>query len=91
MPAEEETAAEEDAAAEVIPPAVIAVQTASYGNEFSWEITSSGEVVCSGDSYDSNSLYEVLDCQLDDGAYVLNCIDTFGDGWHGGHVTIEGN
>jgi hypothetical protein len=91
MPAEEETAAEEETTAEVIPPVVIAVQTSSYGDEFSWEITSSGEVVCSGDSYDSHALYEVLDCELEDGAYVLNCIDTFGDGWHGGHVTIEGN
>jgi len=81
-----EEVAEEEAAT-----AVIAVQTASYGNEFSWEITSSGEVVCVGEAYESNTLYAVSYCDLDDGSYVLNCIDSYGDGWHGGHVTIEGN
>jgi len=87
----EEEATEEEATAVEYVPIVIAVQTASYGNEFSWEITSSDEVVCSGGPYDSYAVYEVLDCDLDDGSYVLNCIDEFGDGWHGGHVTIDGN
>jgi len=86
----EEEATEEEATAVEYLPVVIAVQTASYGNEFSWEITSSDEVVCSGGPYDSHAVYEVLDCDLDDGSYVLNCIDTFGDGWHGATVTING-
>ena len=59
----EETTLEEALATSDYPP--VAVQTMSFGNEFSWEITnvdSSPTVVCSGGPYDSNTLIEVPDC-----------------------------
>lgn len=89
--ATEEEATEDEADSIEYLPIVIAVQTSSYGNEFTWEITSSDEVVCSGGPYDSHAVYAVEDCDLENGSYTLKCIDSFGDGWHGGHVTIEGH
>lgn len=69
----------------------VVVQTTSYANEFSWEITSSDLVVCSGGPYTNDSTYDSVGCVITDGDYTLRCIDSYGDGWHGGSVTIEGN
>lgn len=73
----------------------MSIMTSSYGSEVSWEIaTLDDSVVCEGGRntgtyYSSNTNYEVTDCQLEGGDYVLNCIDSYGDGWHGGAVTIN--
>jgi hypothetical protein len=52
-------------------------------------------VVCeggrnTGTSYFSATTNEVTDCQLEGGDYILRCIDSYGDGWHGATVTING-
>ena len=72
-------------------PLDVVVQTSSYGNEFTWEITSADVVVCSGGPYDSNTTYDSVGCVIVDGDYTLNCIDSYADGWHGGSVTIRGH
>ena len=64
--------------------------TQSFGSESTWEITSLDEVVCSGGPYASDTFFEITDCQLAGGDYTLRCIDSYGDGWHGGSVTING-
>jgi len=79
-----------------VPVLSMSLLTSSYGSEVSWEIvTVDDTVVCEGGRntgtyYDSSAEYEVTDCQLEGGDYVLNCIDSYGDGWHGATVTING-
>jgi hypothetical protein len=44
-----------------------------------------------GTNYASDTNYEVTNCQLEGGVdYTLRCIDSYGDGWHGASVTING-
>ena len=66
------------------------MQTLSFGGESTWEITNLDEVLCSGGPYTSDTFFEITDCQLAGGDYTLRCIDSYGDGWHGGYVTING-
>jgi hypothetical protein len=74
----------------------MSIMTSSYGSEVSWEIATLDEtVVCEGGRnagtyYSSSTEYEITDCELAGGDYVLNCIDSYGDGWHGATVTING-
>ena len=54
-----------------------------YGNEITWTL---GD--CSGGPYsDSDTVTE--ECCLNEGMYTLECIDSFGDGWHGATITID--
>jgi hypothetical protein len=87
-----------DEAAEVpaeIPAVSMSVLTSSFGSEVSWEITDNTNVICeggrnTGTNYASSTFYEVTNCQLGGGDYTLRCIDSYGDGWHGAKVTING-
>jgi len=54
-------------------------------------VTQSGEEICSGSGYASNTENQIDDCQLSGGNYTLRCIDSYGDGWHGAYVTIGEN
>jgi hypothetical protein len=68
----------------------VTMTTESWGNEVTWSIVdSTGATVCSGGPY-SNYLANTENCCLNDGAYTINCDDSYGDGWHGGYMTING-
>merc|ERR1719378_1795845 len=60
--------------------------TVSWGSEISWSF---GD--CSSDNaeYGNNAVYDIT-CTLAPGAYWLSCIDSYGDGWHGGNMAIDG-
>jgi hypothetical protein len=66
----------------------VAMTVASYGSEISWKIhDSSGSLACSGGPYNNDSVYEES-CHLSPGSYTLTCLDSYGDGWHGGYLSI---
>merc|ERR1712070_1237297 len=60
----------------------------NYGDEMEWTIAS-----CSGGPYAGGSADEVSyteTCCLGEGTFTLTCTDAYGDGWHGGDITIAG-
>merc|ERR1712070_1158368 len=60
----------------------------NYGDEMEWTIDS-----CSGGPYAGGSADEVSyteTCCLGEGTFTLTCTDAYGDGWHGGYITIAG-
>ena len=59
-----------------------------YANEVKFEIY--GPVNCKGGPYSNWDSDNETDCSLVPGRYVLKCIDTYGDGWHGGYLVIGG-
>lgn len=64
--------------------------TQNFGSEMSWTLTDSeGNVVATSTGYSSWYCYNVSLC-LPDGCYSLNMSDSWGDGWNGGYVMIQG-
>jgi len=61
------------------------VYIAAFASEVSWTLGS-----CSGGSYGSNGYQATEICSIDGGVYTLTCSDSYGDGWHGGYITIGG-
>lgn len=45
---------------------------------------------CSGTGYTSDSETIVHDCCPAYGSHTLKCKDSYGDGWHGGYIFIDG-
>ena len=74
----------------------IALYTRAWGNEISWSLLDQETcttVCCSGPpgSFGWDSLI-TQECVLEVGKlYKLHCKDSYGDGWHGGYVDIQGN
>ena len=69
----------------------IIVHTHSYASEITWGITDAKEqVVCKGGPYSKDDTDYPSECSIPDTKYTLWCIDNYGDGWHGGHITIGG-
>merc|ERR1719203_425734 len=62
----------------------IALHTSSWGNEIEWELEG-----CSGTGYSAHNFY-MLECCLPFGTYTLHCTDSYGDGWNGGYLMING-
>ena len=56
------------------------------GSENSWTLGS----CLSSTTYESNRVYNQV-CCMPNGNYELTCKDSYGDGWHGGYLTIDGN
>jgi hypothetical protein len=68
----------------------IVVCTQSFGSEISWSISDSeGNVVATSAGYSSWNCYTEYIC-LADGCYSLNMSDSWGDGWNGGYVIVQG-
>lgn len=68
---------------------VLVLYTESWGNEVSWQITGADSLyVAAGNGYQNNSTY-VLDICFEDGCYLFEAFDSFGDGWNGGYATLE--
>ena len=69
--------------------AEIATTTALWGSEISWTLsTLDGTTVASGGNY-GNDDSDVTTACLEDSCYVLEMLDTFGDGWNGAEITIS--
>ena len=65
------------------------INVLTWGNEISYKITNgNGATVCSGGPFAWHDEH-ALDCNLEEGSYNLECIDSYGDGWHGGYITID--
>ena len=60
--------------------------TKAYGKEVSWIFGTCD----STQEYASNEQY-TESCCLAPGEYTLSCQDSYGDGWHGGFLEIQGN
>lgn len=57
------------------------IETDQWGYETNWNIQNgNGDIVFSGNGYDSNSTYEIDLLLNEPGCYTLNIIDTYGDG-----------
>ena len=70
----------------------VELTTKSWGNEVSWSLLSAdADQSCSSPTtgYSSNAVYTQT-CSLSPGAYTLTCSDSYGDGWHGGFVKVQG-
>ena len=63
----------------------VSITTFDYGDESSWTLAH-----CSSDeSYGNNQEYS-NQCCLTPGTYTLECKDSYGDGWHGGYIKVDG-
>ena len=59
--------------------------TKTWGEEISWSFGS-----CSStQTYANNKEYDIKCCQPP-GKYDFKCIDSYGDGWHGGYIRVPG-
>ena len=63
----------------------MSITTKRYGNETSWTL---GQ--CSSTSLHASWETKDAECCLPPGEYTLECKDSYGDGWHGGYITING-
>ena len=59
--------------------------TRSFGEEISWTLDSCE----SNGGYGDNGEY-MQQCCLIPGSYNLECKDSNADGWHGGHIEVNG-
>ena len=63
----------------------IKIRTERWGNENSYQI---GE--CSSQRQYGNKRNYEENCCLAPGTYTLDCKCSYGDGWHGGYIEIDG-
>ena len=63
----------------------VELTTVSYGSEISWSLGT----CLSAATYDNNNVYNEQ-CCLSPGTYTLTCQDSYGDGWNGGSIEIQG-
>ena len=67
----------------------VTMTTATWGNEVTWTLVDAGgNTACGGGPYPDNTVNTEACCVIADHPYTLNCIDSYGDGWHGGYMTI---
>jgi len=64
----------------------VKVRTERYGNENSYQMST----CASTRTYGNEETYEEENCCLSPGTYTLICKCSYGDGWHGGYVEIDG-
>ena len=65
---------------------VLKIQTQNYGEENSYKLGSCTNKQEKYGRYTTN--FEK--CCQPAGTYTLECIDSYGDGWHGGYIEING-
>ena len=68
----------------------VALSTASWAAEISWQLLQNDSLVASGSGYENDSSYQQNLC-LEDGCYQFILEDSFGDGWNGAYYTIYVN
>ena len=59
--------------------------TVRYGSEISWRLGS-----CEGNGGYGNNAEYTEQCCLEPGNYNLECKDSYGDGWHGAYIEVNG-
>ncbi len=59
------------------------MHTANWGSEISWDLGG-----CQSDTQYGNAQVYHQTCCLSSGANTLKCEDSYGDGWHGGYITV---
>ena len=65
--------------------------TKDYGSEISWEFGNCfGPTSSQPNPYQSDTTYDDIECCQSLGSYILLCRDSYGDGWHGGYIEIDG-
>jgi hypothetical protein len=69
---------------------VIILNSGIFGAEISWTLTQDGSMIAAGNGYQSNNSYTSLAC-AENGCYLLELYDGFGDGWNGGSIEIMSN
>jgi Secretion system C-terminal sorting domain len=68
----------------------IIVCTQLFGSEISWSLVDSdGNAVAASSGYSSWNCYNQSFC-VADGCYTLNMSDSWGDGWNGGYIIVQG-
>jgi hypothetical protein len=66
----------------------VIINTGSFGNEISWNIVNeSGNEIAGAGVYQSDSTFSEYLC-LEEGCYVFQMFDSFGDGWNGGSFNL---
>jgi len=72
----------------------VVVTLVHYPEEVEWELTGNGAAAgtsCKGGPYNGHYGQQPEEaCVIKAGGYTLKCIDTYGDGWHGGFMTVDG-
>lgn len=69
----------------------ITTNTVDWGYEVAWELLNEeNNILETFQASDDNSTYITLIC-LEDGCYILHALDSYGDGWNGGSVSIQIN
>ena len=63
----------------------VTLTTKSYGSEISWSLGA-----CSSNSSHGNNQEYTQQCCLEPGHYSLECKDSYGDGWTGGYIVVDG-
>ena len=67
----------------------------AWGNEISWTIGCKDSACreCASNLDFGNDQEYTQECCLpeDQEEFIINCKDTYGDGWHGGYLEINGN
>ena len=74
--------------------AQIKIHTKIWADEIKFEILNDdGDILCSGGPYKDNGTTYTAACKIDPKVkdLTLKCIDTYGDGWHGGSLQFLGN
>jgi len=66
----------------------IELHTSVWASEISWHMFGSWH--CNAYGWHEDGQVHTTDCCLDDGMYTLKCMDSFGDGWHGAYLLIDG-
>ena len=62
-----------------------------WANEIRWSLSSADDPpVCQNTQIYENDKTTSESCCLLPGEYTLTCKDTYGDGWHGGFIEIQG-
>jgi len=67
--------------------AVLVINTDMFPFEISWNIVDENGVEVAGSSGYGSGTFEEYQC-LDDGCYVFEMFDSFGDGWNGGSFSL---
>ena len=71
--------------------AEVTMTTKSWGSEIRYEIyDNSGSKICEGGPFPNYKNDIHTSCEVQGSGMQLKCIDTYGDGWHGGFITIGG-
>ena len=63
----------------------VTLTTKKWADEIGWSV----DTCSSNKTYKNNKVYE-RECCLEAGEKMISCNDTWGDGWNGGYLEING-